>query len=347
MLVGGGLGRTPIVGKVLYEFVPEIELLARLEAVLTIYNRLGRRDNKYKARIKILVKEQGLDTFKALVEEEFTKLDISTYPRINPQRLDELKTYFTPLDYQTDALPLQEPVDNPEFKRWLHNCTYPHKVPGYRVVTVSLKATGEATGDMTATQMRAVADLADAYSFGLLRVTHMQNLVLADVREADLIAVWEGLQAANLAHPVIGLLTDIICCPGLDYCSLANASSISVTQKIQQRFDDWDYLHDLGELRLNISGCVNACAHHHVGHIGILGVEKNGDHFYQIMLGGNAGNDSQLATKLGKALPEADVPDALERILAVYLQQREPEERFFDTYQRIGLDPFKAACYTG
>ena len=348
--VGGGLGRTPIVGEVICDFLPKQHLLTYLEAILRVYNQLGRRDNKFKARIKILVKAMGPDAFRAKVEDEwkFLKDGPST---LTDAEFNFAKSFFQPPAYAAidplaaDTVLNKQSADNAAFARWLKYNTHPHKQAGYAIVTLSLKQTGFAPGDCTAEQMEAVADLADQYGFGELRSSHNQNLILPDIRKTDLLAVWQAVDKLGFATPNIGHLTDIICCPGGDYCSLANAKSIPVAEAIQRRFDDLDYLYDLGELHLNISGCMNACGHHHVGHIGILGVDKKGAEFYQISLGGNQGKDTSLGAILGPSFSQADVPDVIEKILDVYVENRIEDESFLNTYRRIGLEPFKGAVY--
>ena len=348
--VGGGLGRTPIVGEVICDFLPKQHLLTYLEAILRVYNQLGRRDNKFKARIKILVKAMGPDAFRAKVEDEwkFLKDGPST---LTDAEFNFAKSFFQPPAYEpidplaADTTLNKQSADNAAFARWLKYNTHPHKQAGYAIVTLSLKQTGFAPGDCTAEQMEAVAALADQYGFGELRSSHNQNLILPDIRKTDLFSVWQAVDKIGFATPNIGHLTDIICCPGGDYCSLANAKSIPVAEAIQRRFDDLDYLYDLGELHLNISGCMNACGHHHVGHIGILGVDKKGAEFYQISLGGNQGKDTSLGAILGPSFSQADVPDVIEKILNVYIENRNEDESFLNTYRRIGLEPFKGAVY--
>jgi sulfite reductase (NADPH) hemoprotein beta-component len=348
--VGGGLGRTPIVGEVICEFLPKPHLLTYLEAILRVYNQLGRRDNKFKARIKILVRAMGPEAFRARVEHEwqFLKDGPSTLTEAEfnyAKSFFQLPTYAAIDPLAADGELSRQAAANADFARWLKYNTHPHKQAGYAIVTLSLKQTGFAPGDCTAEQMEAVADLADQYGFGELRSSHNQNLILPDIRKTDLFAIWQAVDRIGFATPNIGHLTDIICCPGGDYCSLANAKSIPVAEAIQRRFDDLDYLYDLGELNLNISGCMNACGHHHVGHIGILGVDKKGAEFYQISLGGNQGKDTSIGDILGPSFSQADVPDVIEKILNVYVDRREEDESFLHTYRRIGLEPFKEAVY--
>uniref|UniRef100_UPI002583BCC8 nitrite/sulfite reductase n=1 Tax=Pseudomonas sp. TaxID=306 RepID=UPI002583BCC8 len=345
-MVGGGMGRTPILGSVINEFVAWPHLLTYTEAIMRVYNQFGRRDNKYKARIKILVKAVGADEFKRMVEEEFA--DLKDGPEtLTREELERVAQWFNPKPYAT--LPAIDPRSGREedkaFANWLQRNVKPHKVPGYASVVLSLKKTGVPPGDATAEQMDFVADLADKYSFGELRVTHEQNLVLADVEQSKLFEVWQLAKSKGLATPNIGLLTDIICCPGGDFCSLANAKSIPIAESIQRRFDDLDYLFDIGELDLNISGCMNACGHHHVGHIGILGVDKKGEEFYQVSLGGSASRDASLGKILGPSFAQEAMPDVISKLIDVYVEQRTEDERFIDTYQRIGIEPFKERVY--
>ena len=353
VIVGGGMGRTPIIGQVIREFLPWQHLLTYLEAILRVYNRFGRRDNKYKARIKILVKERGPDKFREEVEAEWQQLrdGPSTLSRAEVRRVE---SRFVRPSYE----PLEDLHFAPSgsFGAWMKRNVHPHKRPGYAAVTLSLKKTGVPPGDVTDAQMDAIAGLAERYSFGELRVTHEQNLVLADVRQDRLEALWQELKALGLATPNIGLLTNIVACPGGDFCSLANAKSIPVAEAIQRLFDDLDYLHDIGELDLNISGCINSCGHHHVGHIGVLGVDKQGAEFYQITIGGNQGNNGGLTPRgqtpaavgkvIGPAFAQHEVPWVVERLIEAYLRSRESEEeRFVDCVQRIGIEPFKQNVY--
>jgi sulfite reductase (NADPH) hemoprotein beta-component len=353
VIVGGGLGRTPIVGHAIREFLPWRHLLTYLDAILRVYNRYGRRDNLNKARIKILVKERGIDRFREEVEAEWAHLKDGPATLIEAE-VRRVESRFTRPAYQ----PLEDlklPQQGP-FAAWVKRNVHPHKQPGYAAVTLSLKKTGVPPGDLTSEQMDAVADLAERYSYGELRVTHEQNLVFADVRQNSLEALWQELRALGLATPNIGLLTNIIACPGGDFCSLANAKSIPVAEAIQRRFDDLDYLHDIGELDLNISGCMNACGHHHIGHIGILGVDKNGEEWYQIEIGGNQGETrpgaaakgtpAALGKVIGPSVARADIPDVIERLIETYLERRDSEtERFVDVVHRIGVEPFKTRVY--
>ena len=354
VLVGGGLGRTPMIGHVIREFLPWPHLLTYLDAILRIYNRYGRRDNIFKARIKILVKERGADKFRDEVEAEWAHLKDGPATLI-PEEIDRIGKRFTRPTYlslpATDAEYEQKLAKEQAFANWVKRNVHPHKVAGYAAVTLSLKKTGVPPGDATAAQMDAVADLADRYSFGELRVSHEQNLIFADVQQSDLHELWQAAKALGFATPNIGLLTNIISCPGGDFCSLANAKSIPIAEAIQHRFDDLDYLHDIGELDLNISGCMNACGHHHVGHIGILGVDKGGEEWYQIEVGGNQGNVSPglpaaLGKVIGPSFARAEVPDVIERLIECYLKHRDSEvERFVDVVHRIGVEPFKESVY--
>lgn len=345
IMVGGGLGRTPIIGSVIREFLPREDLIAYLEAVLRVYNLHGRRDNKYKARIKILVKALTPQVFAEKVEAEFAHTRESL--KIQPEVLKKLDEEFTPFDYQNladeDFAELFEA--HPKFKHWFNINTHAHKVQGYRIVTISLKRAGVAPGDMTTEEMNLIADLADRYTFGELRTTHEQNIALVDVPQKDLFELWQTLDAQNLARAHIGFLTDIICCPGGDFCSLANAKSIPIAEAITRRFEDLDTLYNLGQLDLNISGCMNACGHHHVGNIGILGVDKKGAEFYQITLGGNADHDASIGDILGPSFAAEVVPDIIEEILNTYLDLRTDNEKFIDTYRRVGIQTFKERAY--
>ena len=349
VIVGGGLGRTPIVGHAIREFLPWRHLLTYLDAILRVYNRYGRRDNKYKARIKILVKELTPEVFAQKVEEEWSHLRDGPATLIE-EEVRRIETRFTRPDYaglpQKDAFVEAMLAADKAFANWHRRNVHPHKVPGYAAVTLSLKRTGAAPGDASAAQLDAIAELAERFSFGELRVSHEQNLILADVRASDLHTLWRKIKPLGLATPNIGLLTNIIACPGGDFCSLANAKTIPVAEAIQRRFDDLDYLHDIGELDLNISGCMNSCGHHHIGHIGILGVDKQGEEFYQISIGGAQGADASLGKVIGPAFAQDQVPGVIEQLIEVYLAEREgEEERFIDTVRRIGIDPFKEYVY--
>ncbi|PPD13343.1 nitrite/sulfite reductase [Methylophilus sp.] len=346
--VGGGLGRTPILGTVIREHLEWQHVLSYCEAIIRVYNIHGRRDNIYKARIKILVKALGIEEFKRQVEEEWVHLKDGPLT-ITQHELDRVAKYFEPMPYKTlpahDASFDAAVAGNPAFAAWVKRCVHAHRVPGYRAVTLSLKPHGKAPGDITSEQMHVVADLADAYSFGELRSSHEQNLILADVQLSDLFAVWEKARAAGLATPNIGLLTDIICCPGGDFCSLANAKSIPIAEAIQMQFDNLDYLYEIGDLELNISGCMNACGHHHVGHIGILGVDKDGSEWYQVTIGGKQGNDASIGTVIGPSFSAEEMPGVVKRLIEVYVRERQDEERFIDTVRRLGVAPFKAHVY--
>ena len=349
VIVGGGLGRTPIIGSVIRDFLPARHLLTYLDAILRVYNRFGRRDNKYKARIKILVKAMTAAGFAAKVEEEWSHLKDGP-ATVPAAEFAHMAQFFTAPAYElglnsNDPVYTAQLAAEPAFARWVARNTREHKVAGYRIVTLSLKATGVPPGDATADQLDAVADWADAYSFGELRVSHEQNLILGDVRETDLLALWEKARAAGFATPNIGLLSDIICCPGGDFCSLANAKSIPIAAAVQKRFDDLDYQHDIGELDLNMSGCMNACGHHHIGHIGILGVDKQGSEWYQVSIGGSQGEHASLGKVIGPSFAQDAMPDVIEKIISVYLAQRHADERFIDTARRIGIDPFKEKVY--
>ncbi|MBS3667961.1 nitrite/sulfite reductase [Vreelandella boliviensis] len=349
VLAGGGLGRTPMIADVVREDLPWQHLLTYLEACVRVYNQFGRRDNKFKARIKILVKALGIEEFRRRVDEEWAHLKDGPQT-LNQVAVDAAKVHFPEPDRRPVAASATDEFDklraeNRSFARFVTNNVTDHKVPGYKAVTLSLKRREHAPGDVTADQMEAVADLADRYSFGEVRVTHEQNLVLSDVPVDELEALWKELEALGMANPTVGTLNDIICCPGGDYCSLANAVSIPIAQALQEKFEDLDFLYDLGPLDLNISGCMNACGHHHVGHIGILGVDKKGEEFYQISIGGNSTDDASLGKILGPSFFRSDVPDVVEKVLEVYVSQRHEDERFLDTYRRIGLKPFKERVY--
>jgi sulfite reductase (NADPH) hemoprotein beta-component len=345
VLVGGGLGRTPMVGHVIRKFLPKQDLLGYLEAILRVYNLEGRRDNIHKARIKILVKAVGPQKFGEMVEAEW-RAARDTAPVYDAAEVERIQAFFTPPNYErlTDVDVLSgRPT---EFRNWYQRNTKRHKVAGYRAVFVSLKSPTRPPGDITAEEMERVADLADQYSLGFVRSTHDQNLLLADVRQRDLFAVWSELKGVDLATPNIGTLTDMICCPGLDFCALANARSIPIAGQINERFDDLDYLYDLGDIELKMSGCMNGCGHHSVGHIGILGVDKGGEEWYQITLGGSSsGQDAAIGQVIGPSVAYDEVAETVERILDVYVAAREEGERFIDTFRRIGIAPFKARVY--
>jgi sulfite reductase (NADPH) hemoprotein beta-component len=350
VLAGGGLGRTPVIGAEIRPWLEKKHLLSYLEAILRVYNQNGRRDNKYKARIKILVKAMGVDAFREAVEQEWDVLKDGP-TTLTDVEIERARKSFTAPDYRDldgdvveQALRTQCDSDL-IFANWINSNTREHRVPGYRSVTISLKSTGYAPGDVTDTQLELVADLAEHYAFGEVRTTHQQNLVLADVESERLHELWRRLQHAGLATPNIGYLTDMICCPGGDYCSLANAKSIPVAEAIQARFEDLDYLYDLGPLELNISGCMNACGHHHIGHIGILGVDKKGQEFYQVSLGGSQAKDASIGKILGPSFSQEDMPGVIERIVSTYVDLRDGEETFLETYRRVGIDPFKERVY--
>lgn len=348
ILVGGGLGRTPIIGVTIREFLPRQDLIAYLDAVLRVYNLHGRRDNKYKARIKILVKALTPAVFAEQVEAEFAHLQGGALS-VPQAEFDRLASFFTAPDYlpfaDESAAYAQARLDNPVFDNWAHRNVSAHKMPGYAIVTLSLKRTGIAPGDMTSEQMDAIADLADRYSFGEIRTTHEQNVVLADVAQDDLAALYGELKTLGFDTANIGFLTDIICCPGGDYCSLANAKSIPIAEAIQRRYDDLDTVYNIGPLDLNISGCMNACGHHHVGHIGILGVDKKGSEFYQVSLGGNSGHDASIGSILGPSFNADEMADVIEEIINTYLDLRLVDEPFLATYRRVGIAVFKERIY--
>jgi sulfite reductase (NADPH) hemoprotein beta-component len=344
--VGGGLGRTPMIGKVIKPYLFKKDLLAYLEAIMRVYNLEGRRDNKYKARIKILVHEIGVEAFQARVEEEFAKLDREAV-NVDPAELERIAAYFAPPPYEelpAESARLEAHLGrDPAFDRFIDTNLFPHKVPGYAAVTVSAKPIGGAPGDITSEQMRTLADIAETYSFDELRITHVQNIVLPHVRLDDVHAVWQRLLAAGLATANAGLITDIIACPGMDYCKLATARSIPIAQAIARRFEDPERQREIGELGIKISGCINACGHHHVGAIGILGLDKAGVENYQITLGGDATELAALGERLGPGIDAEAVPDAVERIVQIYLDLREDGETFIEAVRRLGLEPFKSA----
>ena len=349
VLVGGGLGRTPVIASVIRDFLPEKDLLTYLEAILRIYNLHGRRDNKYKARIKILVRAMGIEAFAAKVEQEWERTRDSQM-LLTDKEIARAKSFFTEPNYtafnQAEAdKALAEQAENKAFAAWLKHNVHAHKVAGYRAVTLSLKPTGIPPGDLTDKQLEKIADLASTYSFGEVRCTHEQNIVLADVCTSKLYELWQHCIDAGFATPNIGTLNDMICCPGGDYCSLANAKSIPIAEAIQREFSDLDFVHDLGQLDLNISGCMNACGHHHIGHIGILGVDKKGSEFYQVQLGGNAYNDAALGKVLGPAFSAEEVPSVIRKIIDVYVENRHADEEFFEVFHRVGLTKFKERIY--
>jgi sulfite reductase (NADPH) hemoprotein beta-component len=349
VIVGGGLGRTPFIGKTIKQFLPKRDLLSYVEAILRVYNQFGRRDNIYKARIKILVHELGAEAFAKEVETEWQSIKDGALV-LDPALIAEVATRFRYPDYAPleDSPPqlAQARAADRRFSQWVDNAVSNHKLPGYSIVTLSLKPEGGTPGDATSDQMDAIADLADRYSFGEIRVGHEQNLVLPHVAQRDLAALWRALDAVGVATPNVGLVSDIISCPGLDYCSLANTRSIPVAQELTRRFRDLDLAHDLGRLHINISGCINACGHHHVGHIGLLGVEKNGEEFFQVTIGGRADEGARLGTLIGPAVPYAEVADVVEDIVSAYLELRaRPDEIFLETVERVGVEPFKERVY--
>jgi sulfite reductase (NADPH) hemoprotein beta-component len=349
VIVGGGLGRTPFVGKTIKPFLPKRDLLSYVEAILRVYNQFGRRDNIYKARIKILVHELGAEAFAKEVETEWQTIKDGKLA-LDPALIAEVAARFRYPDYEQleDSPPqlAQVRADDRRFAQWVDNSVANHNVPGYAIVTLSLKPEGGPPGDATAAQMDGIADLADRYSYGEIRVGHEQNLVLPHVAQRDLPALWRALDLIGVATPNVGLVSDIIACPGLDYCSLANTRSIPVAQELTRRFRDLDLAHDLGRLHINISGCINACGHHHVGHIGLLGVEKNGEEFFQVTIGGRADEHARLGTLIGPAVPYAEVADVVEDVVAAYLELRaRPDEIFLETVERVGIEPFKERVY--
>ena len=348
LFAGGGLGRTPMIAEAVKDFLPWPHLLSYSEALVRVYNRYGRRDNLYKARLKILVKALGAAEFARQVEEEWAHLKDGP-STLTAAEVERVAAHFASPAYATlpaaDEAHRERLEAEPAFARWAARNVHPHKVQGYAAVTLSLKQRGSAPGDATADQMEAAADLAERFSFGELRVSHQQNLVLPDVAQRDLHALWQAARAAGLASPTVGLLTDLIACPGGDLCELANSRTLPVADAIRERFADLDELHDIGELELNLSGCMNACAHHHIGHIGLLGVEKHGEDWYQISIGGRQGRGLRFGEVIGPAVPADDVADAIERLVDVYVDQRRDGERFLDTVDRIGVEPFRQRVY--
>ena len=348
ILAGGGLGRTPAIGALIRRRLPARHLLTYVEAIMRVYNRHGRRDNKYKARIKILVRAMTAEGFKAKVDEEWAHLKDSP-STLSEEVIKRMVAHFEPPPYPprpgaSQAL-AAERLRDPAFNRWVRHNVSPHKQAGYAVAVLSTKETGTPPGDVSDAQMEAVADWADAYGFGEVRISHQQNFVLPDLGQDQLYALWRAACAQRLGAANRGLATDIICCPGGDYCSLANAKSIPVAEAIQQQLEDYDYLHDLGELDLNISGCMNACGHHHVGHIGILGVDKKGREFYQVSIGGHSGADASIGQIMGPSFSRAEVPAVIGDILDVYLACRIEDESFLHCFRRIGMAPFKERAY--
>ena len=347
ILAGGGLGRTPMIGHVIRQFLEKKYLLSYLEAILRIYNLYGRRDNKYKARIKILVKETGVEEFTRQVEAEWALTKDTLI--LTDEHINSVKKHFAPPPYDANAAKdesfIKYKSENPAFASWYKHNTVDHKLPGYRAVFLSLKMPDAPPGDMTESQLDAVADLADQFNFGEIRVTHRQNLVFADIKQADLFPLWHALKQLNLATPNINTVTDMICCPGLDFCSLANASSIGVAKEINQTLDDMDYIHDIGELKINMSGCMNGCAHQSVGHIGILGVDKKGTEWYQLTLGGSSDNEAAIGERLGPSVPKDQVAQVIKAIVDVYVKNRLEEESFLAMVKRVGIEPFKDQIY--
>ena len=343
VIAGGGMGRIPYIAHVMKEFVEREDILAYLEAVLRVYNQDSRRDNIHKQRIKILINAIGPEEFRRRAEREFGEIKRNGTLQLPQEELARITAYFAPPEFET--LPDEIPAGDKAFTNWVKTNVHPHRAPGYAIATVTLKSIGAVPGDASADQMDAIADLMDRYSLGEIRVSHEQNLVLPHVRKKDLPAIHARLQALDLATPNAGLITDIIACPGLDYCDLANARSIPIAQDIARKFADLDRQHDIGELKIKISGCINACGHHHAGHIGILGVDKKGVEFYQLQLGGSGAEDASIGDILGPAFGEHEIADAVERVVDVYLKERTPGERFLDTYRRIGMAQFKTAAY--
>lgn len=346
--VGGGLGRTPLAGQEIRPYLDQEDLITYLEAILRVYNVHGRRDNKYKARIKILVKALGVDKFREMVDEQWQLIKDGPN-RLTQQEIDRVKSYFTAVDYEALADESESLAglrfENDQFDKWMTKNVQAHKQPGYAAVTLSVKKVGNPPGDATDTELEQIADLADQFSLGELRVSHQQNVVFSDVKQSDLFALWQALEALGFADPTVGTLTDVICCPGGDYCALANAKSIPVAEAIQNEFSDLDYLFDLGDLDLNISGCMNACGHHHIGHIGVLGVDKKGEEFYQVSLGGDSGVNAKVGKILGPSFKAEDMPGVIQKIIDVFVESRNDEEPFISVVNRLGLEPFKERVY--
>ena len=346
--VGGGQGRTPVIGVVIRKFLPKADLLTYFEAILRVFNLLGRRDNIYKARLKILVRSLGIRRFRKMVNEEWQHIR-ETSLQLDQREIDRMIEHFRDPPFVKGLAASSgdlELIRNPRFRRWLTQNTVAHRQAGYRAVFLSLKAPGQAPGDITAEQLDAAADLAERYSFGEARTTHTQNLLLPHVLEADLFELWKATQAFALDTPNIGTVTDVICCPGLDFCSLANATAIPVALEINRRFADLDSLYDIGDVQIKISGCMNACGHHHVAHIGVLGVDKKGEEWYQLTLGGSASEDARLGRRLGPAFAKKDVADAIQRIVETYVALRRRGESFLQALDRLGLEPFKQGAYS-
>jgi sulfite reductase (NADPH) hemoprotein beta-component len=347
VLVGGGLGRTPILGQQIRPFLEKKDLLSYLEAILRVYNRLGRRDNKYKARIKITVREHGINHIRELVEAEW--VEIRDQLELDEKEIERVKAYFTEPEYDVnatdDASFEQMQSEDANFARWVKQNVVEHKKPGYKAAYISLKAPLSPPGDVTSDQLEVIADLADEFNMGEVRSTHDQNLLFSDIKQGDLYALWLRLEAESLATPNIGTLTDMICCPGLDFCGLANATSIPLAKAINEKFSDLDYLYDLGDLKVKMSGCMNGCAHQSVGHIGILGVDKKGEEWYQFTLGGSSEADASLGKRLGRAIPKDQVVETVTTLLDTYVELRQEEEPFLSTVRRVGVDPFKERVY--
>jgi sulfite reductase (NADPH) hemoprotein beta-component len=344
VMAGGGMGRTPYIAHVMSEFVEREDILAYLEAVLRVYNQDSRRDNIHKQRIKILVNTIGPEEMRRRVQREFEELKRMGTLQLPREELDRITAYFAPPKFET-GLSDTIPDAGAGFADWVKTNVHKHKAPGYAIATITLKTPGQVPGDATAEQMEAIADLMDRFSLGEVRVTHEQNLVLPHVKKQDLPAIHAKLKELDFAAPNAGLITDIIACPGLDYCDLANARSIPIAQNIAKKFENLDRQHQIGELKIKISGCINACGHHHAGHIGILGVDKKGVEFYQLVLGGSGAEDASVGTIMGPGFGEHEIADAVERVVDVYLAERKDGERFLDTYRRIGMEKFKAAAY--
>lgn len=347
VLVGGGLGRTPILAKQIRPFLEKKDLLSYLEAIVRVYNRLGRRDNKFKARIKITVREHGISHIRELVEAEW--VEIRDQLELDQKEIERVKSYFTEPDYDATAVDddsfAKMQAEDANFARWVKQNVVEHKKPGYKAAYISLKAPTRPPGDVSADHLEFIADLADEFNMSEIRSTHNQNLLFSDVKQGDLYALWLRLDSENLATPNMNTLTDIICCPGLDFCGLANATSIPIVKEINERFDDLDYLYDLGDLKIKISGCMNGCAHQSVGHIGILGVDKKGEEWYQFTLGGSSEADASLGKRLGRALPKDKVVDTVTTLIDVFVELREGDEPFLSTVRRVGVGPFKERVY--
>jgi sulfite reductase (NADPH) hemoprotein beta-component len=344
VLVGGGMGRTPYIAQVIGDFVEKDDILAFMEAVMRVYNEQGRRDNMYKARIKILTNALGIEEMRRQVNIEFDEIKKGGTLQLPKEELDRITAYFAPPAFET-GLSDTIPDAGPDFANWVHTNVTKHKAPGYAIATITLKTPGQVPGDATSEQMEAIADLMDQFSLGEVRVSHEQNLVLPHVRKRDLPAIYAKLKELDFACGNAGLITDIIACPGLDYCDLANARSIPIAQKIARTFENLDRQHNIGELKIKISGCINACGHHHAGHIGILGVDKKGVEFYQLLLGGSGAEDASIGDIMGPGFTEHEIAGAVERVVESYLVQRKDGERFLDTYRRVGMETFKAAAY--